>query len=188
MCLYVSLYVCPVQSLFFMRLYMYLYMFVLSGPDMQSPPRGWPWKLISLWIYARNCIFFMCVSVCISICLSRPVLSSSVVGVRRSHRRVVDPGNLYPFGYMLRTAYFLSWFVAIRALLFWTIWCHSFWNLMKIERLTQFPKKTPPPPLFSDIFQFSTISDFFFEKKQIAQFFSDYKKEGSKLFRRAIPL
>ena len=52
-------------------------------------------------------------------------------------------------------------YMAIRGLLFQTIWCLLFWNRRKIERLTQFPKKLPPP-LFSDIFQFSTIWDFFF--------------------------
>ena len=71
-------------------------------------------------------------------------------------------------------------------LLFWTIWCLVFWNRTKIERLTQFPKKLPPP-LFSDIFQFSTIWDFFLEIASIAQFLSEIKNEGIKLFRRAIP-
>ena len=48
-------------------------------------------------------------------------------------------------------------------------------------------KKTSGPPLFSDIFQFSTIWDFFLEIASIAQFLSEIEKEGIKLFRRAIP-
>ena len=56
----------------------------------------------------------------------------------------------------------IFWYLDRRRLLFWTIWCLLFRNRRKIERLTQFPKKLPPPPLFSDIFQFSTIWDFFF--------------------------
>ena len=81
----------------------------------------------------------------------------------------------------------IFWYLDRRRLLFWTIWCLLFWNRRKIERLTQFPKKLPPPPLFSDIFQFSTIWDFFFEIASIAQCLSDIKKEGIKLFGRAIP-
>ena len=41
--------------------------------------------------------------------------------------------------------YFFNIF-SIRGLLFWTIWSLPFWNLIKIERLTQFPKKSPNPP------------------------------------------
>ena len=70
---------------------------------------------------------------------------------------------------------------SISGLLLRTSWSHPFWNLRKIERLTRFQKKLPHPPLFSDF-------RLLLWKTKIAQFFSDYEKEGIKLFRRAIPL
>ena len=83
------------------------------------------------------------------------------------------------------------WYFSIRGLLFWTIWCHLFWNRRKIERLTKFQKKSSVPPLFADIFHFTTIFwgyGIFFEILSIVKFFSDFKTDGSKLFGRAIPL
>ena len=80
---------------------------------------------------------------------------------------------------------------SIRGLLFWTIWSLPFWNLIKIERLTQFPKKSPNPPKLVENWNISENrggADFFFEIVSIAQFLSDFKTNGTKLFRRAIPL
>ena len=81
-------------------------------------------------------------------------------------------------------------YLGIRGLLFRTIWCLPFWNRRKIERLTQFPKKSPNPPKMvenCDISENRGGSEVFFEIAWIAQFLFDFNKDGSKLFRRAIP-
>ena len=62
-----------------------------------------------------------------------------------------------------------------------------FWFRTKIEQLTQFQKKTSAPPLFSDIFKFSTFETFFFGNCVNRSIFVRNQKQGIKLFRRAIP-
>ena len=55
--------------------------------------------------------------------------------------------------------------------------------------IKEITKKTSLPPLFADIFHFTTIfggTDFFFEILSIDNFFSDFETDGTKLFERAI--
>ena len=67
----------------------------------------------------------------------------------------------------------------MRGLLFWTIWCLRFWFRTKIEQLTQFQKKLPPPPIFRYIQVFHIWDFFFLEIASIAQFLSEIKNKAS---------
>ena len=85
--------------------------------------------------------------------------------------------ELFPYGKNNKYIYiyiykYIFIIFSIRGLLLRTSWCHPFWNLRKIERLTRFQKKLLlPPPYFQ-------ISDLFFEKKKSLNFSPITKKKA----------
>ena len=82
----------------------------------------------------------------------------------------------------------IFWYLDRRRLLFWTIWCLLFWNRRKIERLTQFPKKLPPPPLiFRYIPVFHHLRLFFWNCIN-RSIFVRYQKRGHQIVRKSNPL